>query len=102
MNSNEKRCKREITEQAKAYLVIKRGYKTPQEKKAFKIAERLRRRDWEESISALPEEERRARLRAFGAFKRQVFLRGLVPAKRRKSGKAAAQPDGSADAEVTA
>lgn len=93
MYGNEKRCKKEITERAKAYLAIKRGYKTPQEKKAFKIAESLRRRDWEESIAALPEAERRAQLRAFGAFKRQVFWRGLIPAKRKKSGKVKAEAD---------
>lgn len=92
-DARERRYEKEARERAKAYLVIKRGYVGAQEKKAFKIAERLRRRDWVDSLAALPEDERSARLRAFAVFKRAVFWRGLLPAKRKKARKEQPQPD---------
>lgn len=92
-DARERRYTKEAKERAKAYLVIKRGYVGAQEKKAFKIAERLRRRDWVESLSALPDDEREARLRAFAVFKRAVFWRGLLPAKRKKARKEQPVPD---------
>ena len=65
---------KEAKERAKVYAAIKRGYTTPEEKKAFAIAEKLRRADWLNSLNGLDADERRARLRAFGVFKRKVFL----------------------------
>ena len=61
--------------QAKEYLNKKRGYKTRQEKKAFKIAEKLRIQNWKESLSALDSTERALRLRAFRAYRRAVNLK---------------------------
>lgn len=92
-DARERRYTKEAKERAKAYLVIKRDYALAQEKKAFKIAERLRRRDWVESLSTLPDDERDARLRAFTVFKRAVFWRGFLPAKRKKARKERPTPD---------
>ena len=67
---------KEAKERAKAYAAIKRGYTTPEEKKAFRIAERLRR----------------ARLRAFRAFRTKVFFATLFAGKRTADAHAA--PEG--------
>ena len=53
MDARDRRLKKEAIVQAEAYLNRKRGYVTPQEKKAFRIAEKLRRGYWLESLSGL-------------------------------------------------
>ena len=52
MDARDRRYIKEAKERAKTYAAIKRGYATPEEKKAFKIAERLRRADWMNSLAA--------------------------------------------------
>ena len=77
MDARDRRYIKESKERAKTYAAIKRGYTTPEEKEAFKIAERLRRADWMNSLAALDADERRARLRAFRAFKMKVFFASI-------------------------
>lgn len=77
MDARDRRYIKEAKERAKTYAAIKRGYAMPEEKKAFKIAEKLRRADWMNSLAALEADERRARLRAFRAFKMKVFFASI-------------------------
>lgn len=77
MDARDRRYIKEAKERAKTYAAIKRRYTTPEEKEAFKIAERLRRADWMNSLAALDADERRARLRAFRAFKMKVFFASI-------------------------
>ena len=77
MDARDRRYIKEAKERAKTYAAIKRGYATPEEKKAFRIAEKLRRADWMNSLAALDADERRARLRAFRAFKTKVFFASI-------------------------
>lgn len=60
---------------AKEYLRLKRGFKTPEEKKAFKIAEKLRIQAWKAGLEALPADERAAQLRAFSTYRGRVYLK---------------------------
>lgn len=69
-------------DKARQYAEIKRGYKTPEEKRAFRLAERVRREQWQAGLEALPADERRAREKAFSCFKRQVVIATLLPKKR--------------------
>ena len=89
MDARDRRYIKEARERAKSYAEIKRGYATPAEKKAFRIAEGLRRADWADSLAALDADERRARLRAFRAFKAAVFFASLFGKRRAKR----AEPD---------
>ena len=91
MDARDRRYIKEAKERAKTYAAIKRGYTTPEEKKAFRIAERLRRADWMNSLAALEADERRARLRAFRAFKTKVFFATLF-GKRHGAKRAAGTP----------
>lgn len=84
MDARNRLYEKEAKERAKVYAAIKRGYTTPEEKKAFAIAEKLRRADWLNSLNGLDADERRARLRAFGVFKRKVFLATLFGKRRGK------------------
>lgn len=60
---------------AKEYLYKKRGYKTKEEKKAFRIAEKLRVQAWKESLSALDAGEREAQLKAYKAYRAVIELK---------------------------
>ena len=42
MNARDRRYKKEAAARAKEYVALMHGYAGPQEKKAFKIAEKLR------------------------------------------------------------
>lgn len=77
MDARDRRYRKEAEERARAYAAIKRGYRAPEEKKAFRIAEKLRRAEWMDSLAALDEGERRARLRAFRVFRTRVFFASL-------------------------
>ena len=83
---------KEAKERAKAYAAIKRGYTTPEEKKACRIAERLRHAAWMDGLAALDADERLARLRAFRAFRTKVFFATLFAGKRTADAHAA--PEG--------
>ena len=91
MDARDRRYIKEAKERAKTYAAIKRRYTTPEEKEAFKIAERLRRADWMNSLAALDADERRARLRAFRAFKTKVFFASIF-GKRHSAKRAADTP----------
>lgn len=84
MDARDRRYIKEARARAKDYAAIKRGYVTPEEKKAFGIAEKLRRADWLDSLAALDADERRARLRAFRTFKTAVFFASLFGKRRAK------------------
>lgn len=83
MDARDRLYKKKAAAIARQYAEIKRGYATPEEKKAFKIAEKLRREAWERSILALDEGERLAQRKAFAAFKRRAFFAYLFPRKHR-------------------
>lgn len=61
--------------QAKEYLRKKRGYKTKEEKKAFRIAEKLRVQAWKESLAALDGKERAYQLKAYNAYRSVVDMK---------------------------
>lgn len=63
MNAIDRRYKKEAAARAKEYVALMHGYAGSQEKKAFKIAEKLRYNYWLESLAALPADERRAAAR---------------------------------------
>lgn len=69
-------------EKAREYAVIKRGYKTAAEKRAFTLAEKARRAQWLSALDTLDADERRARLKAFSVFKKQVVIASILPKKR--------------------
>lgn len=83
MNARDRLYKRKAASRAREYAAMKRGYVTREEKRAFQIAEKLRREEWRSGLAALDAGERAARLRAFGVFKRRVFLCGLFARKPR-------------------
>lgn len=82
MDARDRRLKKEAIVQAEAYLNRKRGYVTPQEKKAFRIAEKLRHGYWLESLSGLNADERRAQLCGYRIFRTRVFFGGIFRPKR--------------------
>lgn len=82
MNAKDTLYKQAAEKAAVEYTEVKRGYKTAQEKRAFKLAEDARRAEWRASLAELDEAERRARLKAFGQFKKKVFFASILPKKR--------------------
>lgn len=94
MNARNRRYKKEAAARAKEYVALMHGYAGPQEKKAFKIAEKLRYNYWVESLAALPADEKRARLRAYRQFRLRVFFGGLFSRRTRTAPAAQAAPDG--------
>lgn len=72
MDERLKKYIKKAKRQAKEYLRKKRGYKTKEEKKAFRIAEKLRIQRWKESLSALDENERAFQLKAYSAYRAVV------------------------------
>lgn len=60
---------------AKEYLRKRRGYKTKEEKKAFRIAEKLRVQAWKDSLAALDEAERARQLKAYSAYRAVVDMK---------------------------
>ena len=89
MNAIDRRYKKEAAARAKEYVALMHGYAGPQEKKAFKIAEKLRYNYWLESLAALPADERRAR-----QFRLRVFLGGLFSRRAKTAPAAQTVPDG--------
>lgn len=82
MDARDRLYRKKAVSMARQYAAIKRGYITPEEKKAFKIAEKMRRDEWEKSLAAFDADERRARSKAFSTFKRCVFFAYIFPKKR--------------------
>lgn len=82
MNAKDTLYKQAAEKAAIEYAELKRGYKTAQEKRAFKLAEAARRDEWRAGLAALDEGERRARLKAFAVFKKKVFFASILPKKR--------------------
>lgn len=82
MNAKDTLYRQFATKAATEYADVKRGYKTAQEKRAFKLAEDARRAEWRESLTGLDEAERRAQLKAFSYFKKKVFFASIMPKKR--------------------
>lgn len=79
MDAREKRYKKIAKTKAKEYLRNKKGYKTKAEKKAFKIAERFRIKEWKKSLSALDETELAFQMKAFKTYRSRINLvRNLV------------------------
>ena len=84
MYMREKYYKKKAKETAAAFLREKRGYVTAEEKRAFKLAVKLRRQYWRESLNALDADERNAQLRAYRIFRLKVFFGGLFAKKPKK------------------
>lgn len=94
MNARDRRYKKEAAARAKEYVALMHGYAGSQEKKAFKIAEKLRYNYWLESLAALSADEKRARLRAYRQFRLRVFLGGLFSRRAKTAPAAQTVPDG--------
>ena len=79
MDTREKRYKKIAKTKAKEYLRNKKGYKTKAEKKAIKIAEKFRIKEWEKSLSALGKAEFDAQMKAYKAYRSRInLIRNLI------------------------
>lgn len=79
MNSRDKKYKKIAKTRAKEYLRKKKTYKTKEEKRAFKIAEKLRLKEWEASLSSLEKNEAEARIKAFRTYRFRInLIRNLI------------------------
>lgn len=79
MNAQDKRYRKTALKMAKEYLWNKRRYKSKEEKKAFKLAEKFRLSKWQQSLDSLPADERQAQLRAYKTYCAKVnFVRNLI------------------------
>lgn len=65
MNAVDRRYKKAAGMKAKEYLRNKRKYKTKEEKKAFRLAEKFRISQWRKGLEKLDAQERAAQLKAF-------------------------------------
>lgn len=65
MNATERLYKKTAKAKAKNYLREKRRYKTKEEKKAFRLAEKFRINQWRKGLDELDTVERAAQLKAF-------------------------------------
>jgi len=74
MDAREKRYKKIAKTKAKEYLRNKKGYKTKAEKRAFKIAERFRIKEWKKSLSALDKTELDAQMKAYKTYRFRINL----------------------------
>ena len=59
---------------AKEYLRNKRKYKTKEEKKAFRLAEKFRISQWRKTLEKLDSQEKAAQLKAFRYYNTQRNL----------------------------
>lgn len=75
MSVGNKRYKKAAKAKAKEYLRNKRGYKTREEKKAFRLAEKFRIKQWRTELDKLDAQERREQL---GAFRYYNIQRNLL------------------------
>lgn len=69
MNATERLYKITAKAKAKNYLREKRRYKTKEEKKAFRLAEKFRINQWRKGLDVLDTVERAAQLKAFRYYK---------------------------------
>ena len=76
MNAVDRRYKKTAKMKAKEYLRNKRKYKTKEEKKAFRLAEKFRLSQWRKGLEKLDAQEKAAQLKAFGYYN---FQRNLLP-----------------------
>lgn len=65
MNATERLYKKTAKAKAKNYLREKRRYKTKEEKKAFRLADKFRINQWRKGLDELDTVERAAQLKAF-------------------------------------
>lgn len=65
MNATERLYKKTAKAKAKNYLREKRRYKTKEEKKSFRLAERFRINQWRKGLDELDTVEKAAQLKAF-------------------------------------
>lgn len=79
MNAADRRYKKTAGIKAKEYLINKRRYKTKEEKKAFRLAEKFKINEWRENLEKLDAHEKKAQLRAFRYYNiRRNLLRILA------------------------
>ena len=79
MDAREKKYIKIAKTRAKEYLRKKKGYKTKAEKKAFRIAEKFRIKEWKSSLAAMDKAERDAQISAFKVYSGRInFVRNLI------------------------
>ena len=78
MDERLEKYKRKAKRKAREYLIIKRSYKTKEEKKAFRIAEKLRVQVWLESLAALDAEEREVQLKAYKVYRATLEMKQRI------------------------
>ena len=79
MDTREKRYTKIAKNKAREYLRKKKTYKTRQEKKAFRIAEKFRINQWKKSLSGMEASEAAAQLKAFKVYRSRIdLLRNLI------------------------
>lgn len=79
MDAREKKYIKIAKTRAKEYLRKKKDYKTKAEKKAFRIAEKLRIKEWKNSLAGMDKAEHSAQMRAFKAYRGRInLIRNLI------------------------
>lgn len=79
MDAREKRYLKIAKTKAKDHLRKKKTYKSKEQKKAFKIAENFRIKEWKKTLSAMDKSEAAAQLRAFKTYRSRInFIRNLI------------------------
>jgi len=79
MDAREKKYIKIAKTRAKEYLRKKKSYKTKAEKKAFRIAEKFRIKEWKSSLAGVDKAEYSAQMKAFKAYRGRInLIRNLV------------------------